>query len=60
LSGFAFVSHSQIAFVGTKFILNKMPEYRDGQKKIEQIGVQWQKEIDDNRAILDKMNKNYE
>ncbi len=60
LSRFGFVSHSQIAFVDTKYILNKMPDYRDGEKKIDKIGMQLQKEVDDKQGILDKMNKNYE
>jgi outer membrane protein len=48
------------AVIDTKYILNKIPEYKDADKKLQQIGEQWQKEIDDKQAQLDKMYKNYE
>ena len=44
----------------TKYILDKMPEYKDAQKQLDQTSVQWQKEIDDKQAVLDKMYKDYE
>ncbi len=48
------------AIIDTKYILGKIPEYRDADKKLQLIGGQWQKEIDDKQAQLDKMYKNYE
>jgi outer membrane protein len=62
LSVFAFRAQSQqrYAIIDTKYILNKIPEYRDADKKLQLIGEQWQKEIDDKQAVLDKMYKNYE
>jgi len=60
---FAFfaASHAQrYAVVDTKFILDKMPEYKDAQKQLDQTSAQWQKEIDDRQAVLDKMYKDYE
>jgi len=57
----AFNVHSQrYAIIDTKYILNKMPEYKDADGKIQQISEQWQKEIDDKQAELDKMYKNYD
>jgi len=59
--GLAFASHAQrYAIIDTKYILNKIPEYKDADKKLQQIGEQWQKEIDDKQSQLDKMYKNYE
>ena len=59
--GLAFASYAQrYAIIDTKYILGKIPEYRDADTKLQQIGVQWQKEIDDKQAQLDKMYKNYE
>jgi outer membrane protein len=63
ISCFAFLAASQAqryAIVDTKFILDKMPEYKDAQKQLDQTSVQWQKEIDDKQAVLDKMYKDYE
>ena len=46
--------------VDTKYILDKMPDYKDAQKKLDQISVQWQKEIDDKQAALDKIYKDFD
>ncbi len=54
------VNAQRYAIVDTKYILNKMPEYQDAQKKLDQISEQWQKEIDDKQAALNKMYKDYE
>lgn len=57
----ALASHAQrYAIIDTKYILGKIPEYKDADTKLQQIGAQWQKEIDDKQAALDKMYKNYE
>jgi outer membrane protein len=48
------------AVVDTKYILDRMPDYKEAQKQLDQISAQWQKEIDDKQAILDKMYKDYE
>jgi outer membrane protein len=48
------------AVVDTKYILEKMPDYKTAQKQLDQISAQWQKEIDDKQVILDKMYKDYE
>ena len=48
------------AVVDTRYILDRLPEYKDAQKKLDQISVQWQKEIDDKQAVLDKMYKDYD
>jgi outer membrane protein len=63
ISCFTFLAASQAqryAIVDTKFILDKMPEYKDAQKQLDQTSVQWQKEIDDKQSVLDKMYKDYE
>jgi len=48
------------AVIDTKYILNKMPEYTDADKKLQLISEQWQKEIDDRQAELNKMYKDYD
>ena len=53
-------SAQRYAIVDTKFILDKMPEYQEAQKKLDQTSVQWQKEIDDKQEVLNKMYKDYE
>ena len=62
LLGFAGIASAQqrYAVIDTKYILDKIPEYKDADKKLQAISLQWQKEIDDKQAALDKMYKNYE
>jgi outer membrane protein len=48
------------AIVDTKYILDKMPDYKTAQKQLDQISAQWQKEIDDKQLVLDKMYKDFE
>ena len=54
------VAQQRYAIIDTKYILSKIPEYREADKKLQLVGEQWQKEIDDKQAVLDKMYKNYE
>ncbi|MBS1590879.1 MAG: OmpH family outer membrane protein [Bacteroidetes bacterium] len=58
---FVFAANAQrYAVIDTKYILDKLPEYKNADKQIQQISSQWQKEIDDKQAELDKMYKNYD
>jgi outer membrane protein len=54
------VQSQRIVIVDTRFILEKMPDYKDAQKKLDQFSEQWQKEIDDKQAALDKMYKDFD
>src|SRR3954464_4744397 len=58
---FAFnVNAQKYAIIDTKYILGKMPEYVDADKKLQQISDQWQKDIDNLQAQLNDMYKNYD
>jgi outer membrane protein len=58
---FAIASQAQrYAIVDTKYILEKMPEYKSAQTELDRFSAQWQKEIDDKQGALDKMYKDYE
>jgi outer membrane protein len=58
LAGF---THAQkYAIIDTKYILDKMPEYKTAQTQLDNIAKTWQKEIDDLQQDLDKMYKNYD
>jgi outer membrane protein len=48
------------AIIDTKYILDKMPDYRSAQKNLDDIAAGWQKEIDAQQQELDKMYKNFE
>lgn len=61
LSSITFTASAQkYAVIDMKYILDKIPEYKDADKRLQTIAEQWQKEIDDKQAELDKMYKNYE
>ena len=54
-------AHAQrYAIIDTKYILNKLPEYVDADKKLQAISDQWQKEIDNMQTQLNEMYKNYD
>jgi len=57
---FTAANAQRYAVVDTKYILDKLPEYKAAQKQLDQISIQWQKEIDDKQAALDKMYKDFE
>jgi len=59
-SSLSFVSKAQMAFVNSKYIVTRMPDYPDSLAKLNNITALWQKEIDDKQAILDKMYKDFE
>lgn len=48
------------AVVDTKYILDKIPDYKEAQKALDEISLQWQKEIDQKQAELDRMYRNFE
>ncbi|NCU06051.1 MAG: OmpH family outer membrane protein, partial [Chitinophagaceae bacterium] len=57
----AFGANAQrYAIIDTKYILDKIPEYKDANKKLEEMADAWQKEIDLLQADLDKMYRQLE
>lgn len=48
------------AVIDSKYILDKLPEYKEAQKKLDQFSEQWQQEIDQKQALVDKMIKDYD
>ncbi|MCB0775557.1 MAG: OmpH family outer membrane protein [Chitinophagaceae bacterium] len=48
------------AIIDTRYILDKMPEYKTAQQQLDGVADTWQKEIDTKQATLDKMYKDYE
>jgi outer membrane protein len=64
LAGFAamaLLSQAQkYAIIDTKYILDKLPEYKMAQKQLDDIAAGWQKQIDSLQADLDRMYKDYD
>lgn len=54
------VSAQRYAIIDTKYILDKLPEYKDADKKLAQVAEQWQREIDTRQTELNQMYKNFD
>jgi outer membrane protein len=53
--------HAQrYAIIDSKYILDKLPEYKEAQKALDQFSEQWQQEVDQKQALVDKMFKEYD
>lgn len=48
------------ACVNTEYILSNMPEYANAQQEIEDLSIQWQKEVEAKFRIVDKMYKAFQ
>ncbi|MFL5811587.1 MAG: OmpH family outer membrane protein [Flavisolibacter sp.] len=56
----AFSNAQKYAIIDTKYILDKMPEYKTAQKQLDDFAGTWQKEIDNMQKDLDKMYRDFE
>jgi outer membrane protein len=48
------------AIIDTKYILDKMPDYKLAQKSLDDVAATWQKEIDGMQQELDRMYKDFD
>lgn len=56
----ATVDAQRYAIIDTKYILDKMPEYKDADKRLATISETWQKEIDLKQGQLNQMYRNFD
>jgi outer membrane protein len=54
------VQAQKFAYVDTQYILDNIPEFAEAQSQLDEISVQWQKEIEAKFAEVDKMYKDYQ
>ena len=50
----------KIGYVNTEYILDNIPDYKTAQKQLDEVSVQWQKEIEAKYAEIDKMYKSFQ
>ncbi len=48
------------AFVDTQYILDNISEYKAAQQQLDQVSINWQKEIEAKYAVIDKLYKDYQ
>ena len=53
-------SAQRYAIIDSKYILDKVPEYKEAQKKLDNFSELWQKELDQKQTAMDKMYKDYD
>lgn len=55
------VSFAQkFAYVDSDYILNKIPEYKQAQDKLDKMSAEWQKEIENKKSEVEQMWKAYQ
>ncbi len=54
------VMAQKYAIIDTRYILDKMPDYKEAQKQLDEIAAGCQKDIDGKQSDLDKMYKDFE
>ncbi len=54
------VNAQRYAIIDSKYILDKIPDYRDAQKRLDQFSELWQQEIDQRQTALTKMFRDYD
>ncbi|MAS52981.1 MAG: hypothetical protein CMD20_07240 [Flavobacteriales bacterium] len=58
---FALSSQAQkIAFVNTDKILEKIPEYKSAQEKLDALALQYQKEIEEKQDAINQLNASFQ
>ncbi len=60
LLGFNTVSAQRFAYVDTEYILDMLPEYKSAQKQLDLIAETWQKEAEEKKAEIDRMQKDFQ
>ena len=60
LVSMASLQAQRYAIIDTKYILDKLPEYKNADKQLADIGATWQKEIDDKQGQLNLMYRNFD
>ncbi|MCX7696912.1 MAG: OmpH family outer membrane protein [Bacteroidales bacterium] len=55
-----FLLSQKFAFVDTKYILEHIPEYQQALNTLDELSLQWQKELEQKYAEIDKMYKAYQ
>lgn len=52
-------SAQKFCYVNTQYILSQIPEYKSAQDQLNQISIEWQKEIENKYAEIDQLYKAY-
>lgn len=56
----ATAQQQKYAYVDTQYILDNIPEFQDAQDELDDFSQKWQKEIEDNYALVSEMYQKYQ
>ena len=56
----ASVQAQKYAIIDTRYILDKLPDYKGAQAQLDGVAAQWQRDIDTKQAELDRMYKDFD
>ncbi|MDA3614168.1 OmpH family outer membrane protein [Polluticaenibacter yanchengensis] len=59
-TAFATVSAQRYAIIDTRYILDKIPDYKQAQTTLDATAQTWQKEIDAKQEVLNKMYRDFD
>jgi outer membrane protein len=54
------VQAQKYAIIDTRYILDKLPDYKEAQRQLDEVATGWQKDIDGKQVELDKMYQQFE
>ncbi|MCL2290320.1 MAG: OmpH family outer membrane protein [Bacteroidetes bacterium] len=60
LSLSAFAQQQRNGYIDSEYILNNIPEYKEAQKELDRLAVNWQRDIEKRFASIDSMYKQYQ
>jgi len=60
ITAISFTMAQRFAFVDTEYILKNIPAYQSAQDKLDQLSLEWQKEIEAVYGDIDKLYKNFQ
>lgn len=54
------IQAQRFAYIDTEYILKQMPEYNSAQKQLDLLAFEWQKEIEQKKAEIEKLKAEFE
>jgi len=60
VSSITVLQAQKVAYVDTQYILDNLAEYTEAQAQLDELSVQWQKEIEDQFSQVEKMYQNFQ
>ena len=50
----------KFAYIDTEYIFEKVPEYKEAQKQLDELSNQWQKQVEKKNEEIDKMLQDFQ